>query len=169
MKKTITTLQEALAFQLKGLVYAETKVRDEFENCSPLITSPELKKEIQGYVGNADDKLQKLERIFNYLMQEPAPRKNAVIAGMIAETHQLLDLTSSGHLRDVVMIGCIQNINTFKISSYKTAYLFCLELELDTAADLAQQLLEWELATSKTLASLSIHEFNKLNTAEPIK
>jgi len=166
MKKIITTLQEALAYQLNGLVYAETKVRDEFEICSQQITSPELKAEIKRYVGNADNKLQKLERIFNYLMQEPGPRKNEVIARMIAETHHLLGLTTSGHLRDILMVGCIQNINAYKIATYKTAYLYTLELELDTAADLAQQILEWELETSRKLAALSIHEFNKVNSSE---
>lgn len=166
MKKTITTLQEALAYQLKGLVYAETKVRDEFEICSQQLTSPELRVEIQRYVGNADNKLQKLDRIFNYLMQEPRSRKNEVVARMIAETHHLLDLTSSGHLRDILMVGCIQSINAYKIAAYRTAYLYTLELELDTAADLAQQILEWELETSKTLATLSIHEFNKVNSSE---
>jgi ferritin-like metal-binding protein YciE len=166
MKNIIHTLQEALAYQLKGLIYAETKVRDEFEICSHQITSPELKAEIQRYVGNRNYKLQKLDRIFNYLMQEPGLRKNEVIARMIEETHYLVSLTSSGHLRDILMVGCIQNINAYKIASYKTVYLYTLELELDTAADLAQQILEWELETSKTLSALSIHEFNKVNSAE---
>ncbi len=166
MNKTITTLQEALAYQLRGLVYAETKVRDEFEICSLQINSQELKTEIQRYAGSADNKLHKLNRIFNYLMQEPVPRKNEVIVRMIAETYHLLDLTSSGHLRDILMVGCLQSINTYKIASYKTVYLYTLELELDTAADLAQQILEWELETSKTLAALSIHEFNKGNSSE---
>lgn len=164
MKKIIHTPQEALAYQLERLIYAETRVRDEFETCSKQITSPELKTEIQRYVGNAGNKVQKLHRIFSYLMLEPRRRRNEVIDKMIAETHHLLDLTSSGHLRDILIIGCIQNINAYKIASYKTAYLFTLELELDTASDLTQQILEWEMATSKTLAALSIHEFNKVNS-----
>ena len=34
------------------------------------------------------------------------------------------------------------------------------------AANLAQQILEWELETSKTLAALWIPEFNKANSSE---
>lgn len=169
MKRTINTLHEALADQLQGLFYTETKVKDEFQICKQQITSPELKAEIQLYVDDADNKLKKLDRIFNYLMQEPAPRRNEVIVKMIEETHRLLNYTSSAHLRDILMVGCIQNVNAYKIASYKTAYLFALELELDTAADLVQQILEWELATSKTLATLSIHEFNKVNSSVKTK
>lgn len=167
MKRTMNTLQETLADQLQGFLYSESKVKSEFQTCKQKITSPELKTEIQLYVGDADNKLQKLERLFNYLMQERAPRKNEVIVEMIEETHRLLSCTPSAHLRNILLVGCIQNINAYKIASYKTAYLFAVELELDTAEDLLQQILESELATSKTLATLSIHEFNKVNS--PVK
>lgn len=166
MKPIITTLQEALAYQLNGLIYAEKTLRDEFEICSKQLTSRELTVEIQHYIGNADNKIQKLDRIFNYLMQEPRPRKNEVIVRMIADTHHLLDLTPSGHLRDILMIGCVQSINAYKVTVYRTAYRYILELELDTAADFAQQILDWELETSKTLAALSTHEFNRVNNPE---
>ena len=169
MKKTIRTPQDALAYQLQGLFYTETKVRDEFEVCSPQITSAEVRHAIQEYVGSADNKLQKLDRIFSYLMQEPGPRKNEIIQKMIDETHHLLAFTSSTHLRDILLVSCIQNINAYKTASYRSAYLFAIELELDKAADLIQEILEWELLASKRLASLSIHAFNTLNNSEKIK
>jgi ferritin-like metal-binding protein YciE len=167
MEKSINTLQDALAYQLKGLFYSELKVRGEFEICSKQLESLEVKKEIQCYIGNADNVLQKLERVFNYLMQEPTPRKNEVTIKMIDETHHLLGLTSSQHLKDIITVSCIQNINAYKISAYKTAHLLAVELELDTAADLLQEILEWELATGRLLAALSIREFNKINN--PVK
>jgi ferritin-like metal-binding protein YciE len=167
--KTINTLQDALAYQLQGMLYAERKVRDEFETCQRQISSEEVSAEIHRYVGNADSNLQKLDRIFNYLMQEPIARKNDVILKMIEETHQLLGYTFSPHLKDILMVGCIQNINAYKSASYKSAYLFAVELEMDTAADLIQQILEWEMETAKVIASLSIHEFNKVNGSTKTK
>jgi ferritin-like metal-binding protein YciE len=162
MNAKIKTLQEALAYQLQGLSYAETKVRDEFERCSSRIASADVKREIKKYIGHADNKVLKLERIFNYLMQECEPRKNEVINTLIQETHAMMDAVSASHLKDVVVVACLQNINAYKIANYKTAYLFAVELELDTAADLLQQIMEWELETAKSLNSLSIHEFNKM-------
>jgi ferritin-like metal-binding protein YciE len=163
MKTSIRTLQDAFAYQLQRMFYTEKKVREEFESCSKQITSVEVKDEITRYISNAENKLQKLERVFSYLMQEPGSKKNDVIVKMIDETHHLLSMTSTAHLKDVLMIGCIQNINAYKTAAYKTAYLFAVELELDTASDLLQQILEWEITTGKKLASLSVHEFNKLN------
>ncbi len=164
MSTTINTLQDALSYRLRRLFYAEAKVREEFEKCQHQIASPELKRELAKYIGNADDKLLKLERVFNYLMQEPVPGKNEVIDKLIAETHHTLDHTTSAHLRDIQVIGCIESINAYKIACYRTAYLFTVELELDTAADLIQQILEWETRTAETLNALSIREFNRINS-----
>jgi len=146
MKRTIDSLQNALAYQLQGLLDAETRLKEELSVCTQQVTSTELKAEIQRYFEDADNKLQKLDRIFSYLMQQPVRRKNQVIVKMIEETHHLLKFTSSAQLRNVLMVGCIKNINAYKIASYKTAYLLMVELELDTATDLVQEILEWEIA-----------------------
>lgn len=161
MKTKINTIQDALAYQIKGLLFAEIKVRTEFKACKRQITSAEVKSEVEKYINSTENKLLKLERMFNYLMQEPTSRKNAVILKLLEETQHMLANTPSAHLKDILMVACIQNVNVYKIASYRTAYLFAVELELDAVADLVQQILDWETETGKNLASLSIHEFNK--------
>ena len=161
MKRNLHTLQDALAFQLQGLYYAEKKVKEYFEECFCQVPSARLKQEMKNYILGADNKSLKFERIFNYLMQEPETRKNKVIVKLLEETEALLFITDSPHLQDILMISCLQNINTYKISSLKTAYMFAAELELDTVSELLQQILEWELAMAKALSSLAIEEFNK--------
>lgn len=160
MKKSITTLQDALTYQLQGLFYAETRVQEEFAICSAQITSEQVKAQITKYIESADNKILKLRRVFNYLM-EPLQRKNEVINKLIEETHKMLDCTSPAHLKDILMITCIQNINAYKIAGYKTAYLFSAELELATATDLIQEILDRELETRSALNDLSIMEFNR--------
>jgi ferritin-like metal-binding protein YciE len=168
MKTSITTLQAALAYQLQGLSYAEKKVKEEFNTCSHHLTSGKLKNEIKKYIDFTDSKLLKLERMFNYLMQEPTTRKNDVIDTLLDETTEMLSYASSSHLKDILMISCIQNICAYKISSYKTAFMFSVELELDTVSDLIQQILEWETETGKTLGLLAIEEFNKLQRVDKL-
>lgn len=162
MNKTIGTLQDALAFELQGMLYVEDKVSREFKTSKRHITSPEVKNVIEAYIENAENVKLKLDRVFNYLMIEPEIRKNEVINKMIDETQLLLNYTSSPHLKDILMIGCIENINAYKTASYQTSYLMAVELEMDTPADLIQQVLEWEVNTGKLLYGLSIREFNKI-------
>jgi ferritin-like metal-binding protein YciE len=161
MKTKITSLNDALAFILQGLYFTETKLKEEFPSFCSGVTSRKLQREIENYTGSADSKMLKLERVFNYLMKEPISRKNAAVNELINETHQLLSATTSTHLRDILAVGCLQNINEYKIASYRSAYMFAVELELDTATDLLQQILEWEIDSSQNLSVLEIEEFNK--------
>lgn len=159
MKKTIKTLHDALVYQLQGMLYAEDKITHEFQLCSHHITSNEVRKVIEEYLSNSNDIKLKLDRVFNYLMVEPVKRKNQVIDKMIDETQVLLSSANSPHLKNVLMIGCIKNINAYKTACYQTSYLIAVELELDTPADLIQQVLEWETDVSRSLNRLAFHEF----------
>lgn len=162
MKTEINSLNDALAFLLQGLCFTETRLAEEFGSCYNQITSVPLKHAIKNYASSSKDKVLKIERIFNYLLKEPITRPNNVINELLKETGEILTGTTSTHLKDVLSIGCIQNINAYKISGYRSAYVFAAELELDTVTDLLQQILEWELETNKILATLSIEEFNSI-------
>lgn len=165
MKTNIKTLEDALAYQLQGLLYIEKRVKEEFAICSPEIHSEEVKSEIRNYTESGDDKRQKLKRVFSYLMREPEERKNEVINQMLEETHHLLTYATSPELKDILMISCIQKINAYKVASYKAAYRFAVELELETPSELLYEVIQWEQHTNQLLAELSIREFNKSNKA----
>lgn len=161
MKPHIHTLQDTLVFQLQGLYYTERKIRNDFEECSRELTSPKLKEEMTKYGLGADSRLLMFERIFNYLMIEPEARRNKVVVRLVEETMEMIDITDSPHLKDILMVSCLQNLNAYKVSSLKAAYMFTIELEMDTASELLQQVLESELETGKALTNLAIEEFNK--------
>ncbi len=158
--KKINSVQDALAFILEGLYYTETKLKDEFRACCTKVSSPHLIIELDKYGLNCENNLLKLERIFNYLMQEPELRKNEVVNQLMDNTNQILYSVKNPYLRDILTIGCIQNMNAFKIASYRSAYMLAVELELDTVTDLIQQMLEREAAETVTVSNIFIKEFN---------
>jgi ferritin-like metal-binding protein YciE len=162
MKAIIHSTQEALASQLQGLYYIESKLSGELKHCIDHITSSKVKNEIKKYAAESESKMIKLERIFDYLMYEPLNRKNEVVSKMLAETYQMLSFKSSPHLKDMLIVSCIQNINAYKISGYRMAYLLAVEVELDSVIDQVQQILESELETETVLATMAIEEFNEM-------
>ena len=163
MKHKIKTLHDALVYELQGLYDAERKLKEYLNKCSTEKMSKELRTQIQRYTDSTDSKLLNLERVFNYLMQEPIIRKNEVINHFLQETHYLLTHTFSRDIRDILMATCIQSINSYKIRCYKTAYLFAIELELETAADLLEQILEWEIEMKEQLMECTTSQLNKSN------
>jgi len=159
MKKSTLTMQNAFTFLLQGLYFTETRLATELGSCSRQSTSARLSDEVKNYAESTQYKLLKLERIFSYLLNTSNSRKNEVIDKLLTETHAILNTADPGHLKDILMIGCIQNINAYKITSYRTACLLAVELELDTVADLLQQIIGWETETSRILAALSSEQF----------
>jgi len=165
MKTSIHSTHDAIAILLQGLYYTEITLRDTLPGCFSAIASTPIRDEFKKYSESAANKLLKVERVFNYLMTEPLSRKNESIHQLVIEMHYVLKGTTSAHLRDILGIGYIQNINTYKVSSYRSAYLFAVELELDTVTDLLQQVLEWEVEASKGLSQLAFDEFTRQQPA----
>lgn len=161
MKTTPDNLTEALIYQLRGLYDAEKNLQKAVVKCLETVTSKKLKAEIANYAESTQNKLIKLERVFNYLMDEPEGRKNGAVNKMIEDTHELLKCIVNNDLRDSMMIACIQNINHFKIAGYGTARAFALELNLETPAELLSDILRWEKETDRALTKIAIEEINR--------
>jgi ferritin-like metal-binding protein YciE len=166
MKSKIQSIEDAFVFTLQQLIYLEEEIRQGIFHRDIHATSPRLKQEIGEYEQSADSKLLKLERIFNYLMREPYSRKTVLVTDILEETNSVLAATPAGHVKDILITNAFKSINACKITTYKTAYLYSVELELDTPSDLLQQMLDWEINSGKNFTKLAIEEFNRLQLAE---
>lgn len=160
MKTKINSLDDALTYLMQGLYYTEERLIQDIDSCCSNINSHAVKREIEKYKSSSQNKLLKLERIFNYLMKEPLSRKNEVTIKLLEETRNMLAASAGSNLRDQLAIACIQNINAYKVTTYRTAYMYAIELDLDNVADIIQQIIEWETADSKVLNDLAIECFN---------
>lgn len=160
--KATNTLYDAIVYQLQRLRYTEAKVRNELIGCRMGAGSSLVMSELEKYAADADSKLLKLEHAFNYLMKEPENGKNGVIDKLFIESHELLDSVESQGLKDLLLICCLQQITAYKMSTYKTAYILAIEMDLDNVADLLHQILEWERETARALNAISTTGFNKV-------
>jgi ferritin-like metal-binding protein YciE len=161
MKDRVGNIEEAFAFQLQRLYYTEYKIKDALQHCCAHVFSKALRKHVVDYLDETDSKILKLERIFNYILKEPVPLKNETINHLLEETNEVLSLTQSASLKDLLVINVLKDLTAYKISNYRNVYIYSVELELDTPTDLLQQVLEWELDTSKALSGLMLREFNR--------
>ncbi|HMV08442.1 MAG TPA: DUF892 family protein [Cyclobacteriaceae bacterium] len=159
--KTIRSIPDALAFSLSKLYYAELAMRDHFISLEGKLNSASITLQLEEQAEGCENNLLKLERIFNYLMQDPVPGNLEAITQLVADTRDIVDLVENRYLKDVLLTGCIQNIQAVKISNYRIAYMLAAELELDTVVDLVQQILEQETEASQSLSHLFISRFNK--------
>lgn len=160
MKVNVSNLGEALALRLDELLDAESQLKEAIPDCISKVSAVSLKQELNAYLDNCSDKMQKLERVYTYLMKSPSKSKTKIINRLIENTRDMLSSPLTNEMRDVLLISCLQTINHFKIAGYKTALTFASELELETAADLLEQVLHWEMETEKNLSFIAMNEVN---------
>jgi ferritin-like metal-binding protein YciE len=160
--KNLQNMQDALAYQVQGLMNTEVRIRETFGdfNCHDL--SMTLQEELNRYGQSAEDKITKLERIFNYLMVHEVSRRDDAANALLAEMKCTVEEPSNVPLRDILIIGCMQKITAYKTAAYQSASLLAAELELDTVAELLEQILKWEMKSSRTLSAIAIEAFNKV-------
>lgn len=161
----IKSVDDALTYLMEVLYYSEIKIRDELTHYRIHILDRELHKAVDELIRDCDDNMLKLERIFNYLMQEPVLQRSGVTDELLKETRHMLSLVKNSNLREIVVIGCIQNIHAVKLAQYRQAYLLATELDLDTIVDLVQQIVENENFSNNSLSDIYTHEFNKYRKA----
>jgi len=154
------SLTDTLAYQLKGLYDAEHKILKAIPHCYRYTYSPRLQHELEHYCLTTNDKITKLERIFNYLMTEPAGLNSITMNSMVDELDQVTCFSIWRPRRDVLLVSSIQSIQHYKIAGYSSGKAIALELELDTVTDLLGEILAWEKQSDnalKLLASEEIH------------
>jgi ferritin-like metal-binding protein YciE len=161
MKATIKSLNEALAYQLEGMYYAEKKLQKILPDLFDVATSRILKDEIKKYLRSAQDKRLKLKRIFSYLLVTPFSVKNNVINEMLKDSAKILKLTKTKELKDTLLMGRLQSIANYKISSYETAKAFASILELQNVIDLLQEVVEWEQDTGQAFTKIVMRDVNE--------
>ena len=166
MKKVITKLEDVLALKLQDLYAGEIHIKEKVVELIPYADCARLQEILKKYTDSSDHKRLKLERMFSYLMLEPVIPDHSIIERLLAESVQKSKHVQDTKVKTLLLISDFQQINHFKITAYKTALLYALELELDPVADLLHQIVEWERKTEKVLAELCLQEFSKVGETQ---
>jgi ferritin-like metal-binding protein YciE len=161
MKTQINNLNDALAYQLEGMYYAEKTLQKLLPVCIEQTTSRALKNEIKKYLDSARDKRVKLKRVFSYLLTGPFGRKNKVMEGFLKDKERLQKCVKNSDLKDAILIGDLQAIAHYKISTYGTAKALAAALELQKVVDLLQEILEWEKEADNSFTKVGMKEVNE--------
>ena len=157
-KKYLTTLNDVLAYQLSGMYDAELRLRVEVPSCCSCTSFIHLQNEIEKYIEQSSNKITKLERIFNYLMEEPTGHHNSIIEKMLEDINSVIRHASSPRLRDVMVTSSLLAINHYKLGVYSCCQLMAHELEVETVSDLLAEIVNWEKETNRSLSRIALEE-----------
>lgn len=158
--KTIETLNELLAENLRAIYDAEIVIFKVIPKIKDKVDSIELKRVLTKYTERINNKINRLDQVFIMLGENSIGVENRVVDKIINSTNKLLKHISKKDLRDAAIIAELQRINHILITDYGTACAFAKVLELEDVAKHLQNILEDEKKTDQQLSSLAKEKIN---------
>ncbi len=164
-KPSLNNLNEVLTYILEGMYDAEKQIQEVIPEWSQHTNTTSIKNQVKRYAENTRDKRTKLKRVFSYLLTGPFKRKNGVVKKMLKEWSVVSGMTESKPLADVLFISFLMGLIEFKKTKYFSARNIALQLNLQTVADLLDEIVVWEKETANALTKIALAETNQKASA----
>lgn len=130
-----------------------TKALPEMKNGA---TSEDLKAAFEDHLKVTENQIQRLERIFEMVGQQPQEKKCEGMEGLIKEGQTIMRETESGtSTRDAALIVSAQKVEHYEIAAYGSLRQLAKTMGKQEISQLLEETLEEEKATDLLLSNLA--------------
>ena len=154
------SLQDLFVHDLKDLYSAEVQLTKALPKMAKAASEPALKEAFQTHLKETEVQIERLEKIFDELEQNPKGKKCKAMEGLIEEGKELMEEDADPSVMDAGLIGAAQKVEHYEIAGYGTVRTYAQMLGNEEAARLLQQTLDEEGATDKKLNQLAMQCIN---------
>lgn len=154
------SLQDLFIHDLKDLYSAETQLTKALPKMAKAASEPALKQAFTTHLKETEVQIERLERIFEELDENPKGKKCKAMEGLIEEGKELMEEDAEPAVMDAGLIGAAQKVEHYEIAGYGTVRTYAQMLGNEEAARLLQQTLDEEGATDKKLNELAMQCIN---------
>ena len=99
--------------------------------------------------------VQRLEKVFGELDENPKGKKCKAMEGLIEEGKEMMNEDAEPEVMDAALIAAAQRVEHYEIAGYGCARTFARQLGHEEAANLLQQTLDEEAETDKKLTQIA--------------
>jgi ferritin-like metal-binding protein YciE len=147
-------LKELFVDELKDLYNAENQLVKALPKMAKASESPELKAGFEEHLEQTKEHVERLEKIFSKLGENPKGKKCKGMEGLVEEGAEAIE-EYQGAVRDAALIGGAQRVEHYEIAGYGTVIAMAKHLGESGHAKLLEQTLVEEKETDAKLTSLS--------------
>jgi ferritin-like metal-binding protein YciE len=151
----IESLQELLVDKLKDLYSAENQIVKALPKMAKAATSKELKEGFEKHLQQTKGHVERLEKIFKELDENPKGKKCKGMEGLIAEGKELMEEDTEPEVLDAGLIAAAQHVEHYEMAGYGCVRTYSQLLGRDRIAQLLQKTLDEEKQTDAKLTSLA--------------
>jgi len=160
--KTLTTLEDLLALELKDLFSAEQQIVKALPDMIKAASSQKLQAALKEHLGETERQVERLQQACERIGLNPKGHKCAAMEGLLEEGAGIVKQKgkAADAVLDAAIISAAQRVEHYEIAGYGTAATFAKLLGHDQIAALLGETLEEEKNADSSLTELAESEVN---------
>jgi ferritin-like metal-binding protein YciE len=149
------SLKDLFIDELKDLYSAENQILKALPKMIKKATSPELKAGFEKHLKETERHVERLDKIFQELEENPKGKKCKGMEGIIADGKELMEEDAESEVMDAGLIVAAQHVEHYEMAGYGCVRTYAQLLGFDKIAQLLQKTLDEEAATDEKLTALA--------------
>jgi ferritin-like metal-binding protein YciE len=160
MASKIVTLEDLYMDMLKDLYSAEKQLVKALPKMAKAAQSSDLQQAFREHLGQTEQHVERIERIFSDLEGSPRGKKCVGMEGLIEEGNELMKENIDPDVLDAGLIAAAQKVEHYEIASYGTVRTWAERIGHNGAARLLQETLEEESTANEKLTQIAESHIN---------
>jgi ferritin-like metal-binding protein YciE len=158
--KDIETLDDLFLHTLHDIYYAEQQITKALPKMVEKATDSQLKQGFETHLRETEGQIDRLDRVFSMLGEEPKGVTCPAIDGIIKEANEIAGDIADKAVLDAGLIAAAQAVEHYEITRYGTLIAWAKQLGRGDAAALLKQTLDEEYATDDKLTRMAEQSAN---------
>jgi len=158
--KDIETLQDLFLHTLHDIYYAEQQITKALPTMIEKATDSQLKQGFETHLRETEGQIDRLDRVFSMLNEEPKGVTCPAIDGIIKEANEIAGDIADKSVLDAGLIAAAQAVEHYEITRYGTLIAWAKQLGHSEVASLLKQTLDEEYATDDKLTRMAEQSAN---------
>lgn len=153
--KDIRTFEDLFLHGLQDIYYAEHKIIKALSDLIAHAADAELKRGLKRHVTETKEQVERLERAFHLLGEEPRATKCYGVQGLLSEADEILGSIADQNVLNAAVISSAQAVEHYEITRYGSLIAWAKEMGRTDIAAMLEETLSEEKATDAKLTQIA--------------
>lgn len=150
----VATLRDVLVDELQDLYDAEKQLVRALPKMARSASDPELEKLFREHLEMTKGQVERLERVFGTLDQQPKSKPCAGMKGLISEQQEIASENRPAPMLDAGLLGAARKVEHYEMAGYTNSVALAQQIGERDAARLLSETLKEETQTDRRLAQV---------------
>ena len=149
--KDIETFEQLYLHMLQDIYYAEKQIEKSLPKMIKKAGNPDLKSGFEGHLEETHGHVERLEKVFGLIGEDPKGTTCPAIDGIIKEADEVAGEISDQDVLDAALAAAAQAVEHYEMTRYGTLISWSDELGRSDCAQILKKTLEEEKAADEKL------------------